>query len=349
MFAFNTLLSYVTPNPANVHERVPAFELVLGKWLPMPMFEMQHGVSGDVPYAWCRVRVDRVGEPAPDGRARYRFTWAFDTQTSDDEMSMFRPAFPAEGIDTMEFGLCNKVSNMILFMSPTGSFNVFSQYVAQLLGLDPTRTTYRYIGFYIYLVNFIRLVGASPEVTLHRCPRLRPRFLWIWCLTSVTRAPAACFLKTVISPRPPCSASAILPTLRTPTSIPFDMRLVFEQADFANDIVIEEEDMFRYPSMVRIGDEARRLVYRSLESEGLWAGTSNYSSPKRYLWDEAPFKQKWEYLTAETDPLYIRESENIYVPGLFRPLQQQGRVLYATLSPRRSLPTGIRIIRAPRL
>ena len=107
---------------------------------------------------------------------------------------------------------------------------------------------------------------------------------------------------------------------------PFDMRLVFGQADFANDIVIEEEDMFRYPSMVRIGDEARRPVYRSLESEGLWAGTSNYSSPKRYLWDEAPFKQKWEYLTAETDPLYIRESENIYVPGLFRPLQQQGRV-----------------------
>ena len=114
----------------------------------------------------CRPR----GRTAPDGRARYRFTWAFDTQTSDDEMSMFRPAFPAEGIDTMEFGLCNKVSNMILFMSPTGSFNVFSQYVAQLLGLDPTRTTYRYIGFYIYLVNFIRLVGASPEVTLHRCP-----------------------------------------------------------------------------------------------------------------------------------------------------------------------------------
>ena len=57
MFAFNTLLSYVTPNPANVHERVPAFELVLGKWLPMPMFEMQHGVSGDVPYALSLIHI----------------------------------------------------------------------------------------------------------------------------------------------------------------------------------------------------------------------------------------------------------------------------------------------------
>jgi hypothetical protein len=315
MFAFNTLLSYVTPNPANVHERVPAFELVLGKWLPMPMFEMQHGVSGDVPYAWCRVRVDRVGEPSPDGRARYRFTWAFDTQTSDDEMSMFRPAFPAEGIDTMEFGLCNKVSNMILFMSPTGSFNVFSQYVAQLLGLDPSRTTYRYIGFYIYLVNFIRLVGASPEVTLHRCPPQAEIPVDMVLDIGNSRTCGLLFEDGDFTK----AAMLSLRDLTDPAYTyehPFDMRLVFRQADFANDIVIEEEDMFRYPSMVRIGDEARRLVYRSLESEGLWAGTSNYSSPKRYLWDEAPFKQKWEYLTAETDPLYIRESENIYVPGL---------------------------------
>ena len=36
---------------------------------------------------------------------------------------------------------------------------------------------------------------------------------------------------------------------------PFDMRLVFRQADFANDIVIEDEDMFRYPSMVPVGSE----------------------------------------------------------------------------------------------
>ena len=48
---------------------------------------------------------------------------------------------------------------------------------------------------------------------------------------------------------------------------------------------ILDEEMFQWKSFVRIGEEARRLVYRSLEEEGLAEKTTNYSSPKRYLWD----------------------------------------------------------------
>lgn len=314
MFAVNSLLSYTTPNPAMLHERVAAFELILGKWLPMPMFEMQHGVSGDVPYAWCRVRIDRV-ESREDGLGCYRFTWAFDTRTSDDDMSMFRPAFPAEGIDRMEFGLCNRVSNLILFMSPAGGFSVFSHYIAQLLGLDASKSNYRYIGFYIYLANFIRLAGAAPEVTLHRCPASREIPVDFVLDIGNSRTCGLLFENGDFTK----AAMLALRDLSEPHRTyehPFDMRLVFRQADFANDIVIEEEDMFRYPSMVRVGDEAKRLVYRSVEDDGLWASTTNYSSPKRYLWDTDLYKQKWEFLTSDTDPLYIREAENIYIPGL---------------------------------
>ncbi len=314
MFSITSLASYTTPNPEKLHERIAAFELILGKWLPMPMFEIQHGVSGDVPYAWCRVKIDRI-EGEPEGLGRYRFTWAFDTRTSNDEMSMFRPAFPAEGIDRIEFGLCNRVSNLILFMSPNEGFNVFSQYMAQILGLDTNKSTYRYIGFYIYLANFIRLTGASPEVTLHRCPPQRQKPVDLVLDIGNSRTCGLLFEDGDFTK----AAMLALRDLTEPHRVyehPFDMRLVFRQADFANDIVIEEEDMFRYSSMVRVGDEAKRLVYRSVEDEGLWASTTNYSSPKRYLWDNDFYKQKWEFLTSETDPLYIRQAENIYVPGL---------------------------------
>ncbi len=161
IYTFNSLLSYLTPNPERVHERVPAFELLLGHWLPMPMFEMQHGVTTDVPYAWCRVKIERISEAREDGTARYRFIWAFDTRSSRDPMEIYRPTFPIEGIDKVEFGLCNRVSNLIPFMSPNGSFTVFSHYIAQLLGLDPAAGGYKYIGFYIYLINFIRFIGAG--------------------------------------------------------------------------------------------------------------------------------------------------------------------------------------------
>lgn len=315
VFSFNSPACFKTPNPANVHERISAFELILGKWLPMPMFEMQHGMSSDVPYGWCRLRIDRIGEGTVQGSELFRFTWAFDTETSTDEMALFRPTFPVEGIDKIEFALCNKVSSLLPFMSPTGEFTVFSHYIAELLGLDPNRNSYRYVGWYIYLINFLRIIGAAPEVTLHRCPEDRQIPVDLVLDIGNSRTCGLLFENGDFT-------KATMLALRdlTDPSItyeqPFDMRLVFRQADFANDIVIEGEDLFRYYSMVRVGEEAKKLVYKSVESDGLWASTTNYSSPKRYLWDNSLFKQKWEFLTTENDPLYIREAENIYVPKL---------------------------------
>ncbi|MDE6207472.1 MAG: virulence factor SrfB, partial [Muribaculaceae bacterium] len=315
LYSFNSLASYTTPNPANIHERVPAFELLLGHWLPMPMFEMYHGLSADVPYGWCRVKIDRVGPGSKPGTQRYRFVWAFDTKSSTDRNAVFRPTFPIEGMEKIEFGICSRVSNLIPFMAPQGDFTVFSHYIAQLLGLDPSGGNYRYIGFYIYLINYIRLVGAAPEVTLYPCPVSREIPVDLVLDIGNSRTCGLLFEDGDFTRVAMLALRDLTDPSRTYEQ-PFDMRLVFRQADFANDIVIEEEDMFRYASMVRVGNEARRLVYDSLQNDGLWTSSTNYSSPKRYLWDTALFSRKWEFLTTPSDPLYIRDAENVYVPGL---------------------------------
>lgn len=313
-YTFNNLLSYKVPRmPAN-GERVPGFELLLGHWLPMPMFEMQQGITGNVPYAWCRVKIDRVGQEDASGNARYRFTWAFDTRTSDNPMAEFRPSMPDNGADKVAFALCNRVSTLINFMSPIGDFTVFSHYVAQLLGLDPKGSGYRYIGFYIYLINYLRMLGVAPEVTLHRCPKDREIPVDMVLDIGNSRTCGILFENSDFT-------KAAMLTLRdltdpsVPYDHPFDMRLVFRQADFANDIVIEDEpELFRYLSLVRVGDEARRLVYKSVQNEGMWTSNTNYSSPKRYLWDNRPFDEAWRFLTTDDDPLYIRQAESIYMP-----------------------------------
>lgn len=316
MFTFNSLASFKVHNPENVHERIPAFDLIMGKWLPMPMFETQHDSSSDSPYAWARVRIDRVADGSTPGSGIYRFTWAFDTKISTDEMnSLYRPTFPVEGLEKLEFALCSKVSNLLPFMAPAGEFDVFSHYIAQLLGLDAAGSTLRYIGWYIYLINFVRTIGASPEVTLHRCPDERQIPVDLVLDIGNSRTCGLLFENSDFT-------KATMLTLRDMSDPslsydkPFDMRLVFRQADFGNDMVIEGEDLFRYPSMVRVGDEAKKLVYKSVQTAGLWASTTNYSSPKRYLWDNRLFKDRWEFLTIDSDPLYIREAGNIYVPGL---------------------------------
>lgn len=105
---------------------------------------------------------------------------------------------------------------------------------------------------------------------------------------------------------------------------PFDMRIVFRKADFGGAIFLEE-DMFAWRSFVRIGEEARRLVYRSREETDTNQMQTNYSSPKRYLWDEKPFGGTWKNLVSVDDPANVAIDNNIHIKGLSEHFDASGQ------------------------
>lgn len=312
IFGINTLSAFRVRSSDDSRAMVSAFSLLLNKWLPMPMFELEPtGYSQCAPYAWARVRIEDIGEGRAKASRRYRFTWAFDTETSDDDIfSNLRPSFQDDK-KMKQFSLCNKVFNMLGFMSTnTSHFSSFSEYIASLLGVDKNES-YKYIGFYIYFVNYIRLIGASPEVTLHNADEdTIPVDLVLDIGNSRTCG--------VLFERGEFTKSMMLDirNLSQPhltSDRPFDMRFAFRKADFGNDIYLPG-DFFTWKSFVRVGEEAQKLVYRSLEEEGLKARTTNYSSPKRYLWDEKKYDGKWEFLITEDDPSNVALASNIFVP-----------------------------------
>ena len=310
----------------------PAFELLLGKWLPMPMFERGiDGITSGDPFTWCRVKIECMGEGSRKGCQRYRFLWAFDTTLGDNdplaEQSNIiefgegeesldhykRPYFYEDEGDEKEFCLCNRADQMMDFMSTSPYFPAFSDYVSSLLGQLDRNESMRYVGYYIYLVNFIRLMGLAPEVTLHNNMRRQVDVDLVLDIGN-SRTCGVLFEEGDFT-------KAMMLELRDMSDPSksyeksFDMRLAFRKADFGNDIVLDH-DAFEWRSLVRIGDEARRLVYRSMEEEGLSERTTNYSSPKRYLWDTRPFDGHWEFLNTVDDPYNIRLSDNIFVAGL---------------------------------
>ncbi|WP_318377739.1 virulence factor SrfB [Enterobacter sp.] len=74
----------------------------------------------------------------------------------------------------------------------------------------------------------------------------------------------------------------------------FTSRLEFSEARFGKQHFSVEsgrEDAFVWPSIVRVGDEARSLAMQRLGTEG----NSGISSPRRYLWDETPVLQDWRF------------------------------------------------------
>lgn len=322
VYSINSLQSYRVRDLANAMNQVPAFEMLLDKWLPMPMFKKEvDGVTGNYPLAWCRMKMSRIGKAEKKGVEKFRLIWAFDTQSSEDELSVLRPYIGDEYSGSIEYCMCNKADLLMNFMSSKMDFHAFSDYVASLLGIQDADENKKYKAFYIYFLNFIRLSGGSPEVTLHKGKHDINVDLVLDIGNSRTCGilfEEGEFTKGKMLELRDLTSPWIFYENKT-----FDMRVVFRKADFGNDIVLDEE-MFQWKSFVRVGEEARKLVYRSLEEEGLSEKTTNYSSPKRYLWDEKRYEGKWENLVTTDDPYNVFLSNDISVPTLSKLFKDDG-------------------------
>ena len=173
-------------------------------------------------------------------------------------------------------------------------------------------------------MNFIRVIGAAPEVTLHNNTRKQIDVDLVLDIGN-SRTCGVLFEEGDFTKAMMLEIRDMSDPSKTYEKS-FDMRLAFRKADFGNDIVLDD-DAFEWRSFVRIGDEAKRLVYRSLEEDGLSERTTNYSSPKRYLWDMKPFDCKWENLITINDPYGIKLAGNIYIPGLSELFDHNGNYI----------------------
>lgn len=323
----NSFESYRVSDPENPREKVTAFSLLVGKWLPMPMFEVDpSGNSLGVPYGWCRVLIRPIGEGQKKGQERFQLIWAFDTQTSTDSLSVMSPAFADGEEGKKTFALCERPDMLFNFLSIKPEADQFSLYIASLLHINPAQIQhhrYKFIAYYIYLINFLRKIEAAPEVTLYNPPAESDIPVDMVLDIGNSRTCGVLFENGDFT-------KSVMLELRDLTSPwkrynqPFDMRLVFRRADFGNDLILPD-DLFKWKSIVRIGPEAKNLVYRSIEDPGLSERATNYSSPKRYLWDFAASQERWEYLITETDPFNVREAKDVFLKNFTDMFDERGR------------------------
>lgn len=321
----NTFESYRVNNPDDPTDKVPAFNLLLDKWLPMPMFETDPaGNTPGLPMGWCRVMIRRIGEGSVKGTYRYSLTWAFDTHLADNPLSSFFPYFYDDSEKKKTFALCNKPDVLFNFLSIIEEQNAVSQYIASLLHINPEKLIhhrYKFIAYYIYLINFLRLSDAAPKVTLYNPTDGDIEVDMVLDIgnsrTCGVLFEDGDFTRSVMLELRDLTRSWI--TYKNP----FDMRLVFRRADFGNDLILPEE-AFNWKSIVRVGEEARSLVYHSIEDSGIAERANNYSSPKRYLWDKKKSPARWEYLVTDTDPFNVRQSPNIFLENFTDMFDEKG-------------------------
>lgn len=333
-YTINNLSSYKLKISTASQEKEMLYKLLLDKWLPMPMFCLEpDGSSSAYPTGWCRVRMNLLSEDSKSGVSRFRLTWAFDTTLSDDEFSIERPVFFDTDPESKVFSLCNRADVLLGYFfsgeSEVCACTNVTEYLARILGIDlsavttSTKDMFKFVAYYIYLINLLRL-KTSIEVTLHNhrdtsCDIPVDMVLDI----GNSRTCGVLFENGSFHE----ARMLELRNLSRPWvtyNTAFDMRIVFRRADFGNDIITEDESLFAWKSFVRVGNEAKELVYNAASQEGLSQKTNNYSSPKRYLWDLKPFVGKWEFLISKDDPLNVRVSDSVYISGLSKLFEEDG-------------------------
>lgn len=302
------------------HENKTAFELLLGKWLPMPMYEVEiSGQSTGYPNGWCRVRIDAIGEQQKNGMQRFRCVWAFDTRLAKDATEgILRPAFLSGSDESKTYSLCNRADLLLggFLNIPDGQNEApVSDYLVSLLGIDLRENTahkYKFLAYYIYLINYLRLSGAAPEVTLYN-KETKQIPVDISVDMGNSRTCAVLFEKGDFTKARMLRLRDLSEPWRTYENA-FDMRITFRRADFGGDLT-QGKELFQWPSLVRVGEEAKHLVYRSLEEHGESERTTNYSSPKRYLWDGRPYQNRWELMIVGDDPTNLKVNSQIFIEG----------------------------------
>ena len=105
---------------------------------------------------------------------------------------------------------------------------------------------------------------------------------------------------------------------------PFSMRLAFVEPKFG-DINIPQFKNFRWPSLLRLGNEASRFINtHNLDTEKGKEMASHHSSPKRYLWDSAKTEVPWEFVNFKGTNI----SESIYFEGISEQFKDNGEYAY---------------------
>lgn len=332
----------------------PILNKFLNTWLPFPYFEYNTaGKLGIGPFNWARVKVVPTGDII-DGCVEWDIVVAIDTTAvyddgnySDDYKET--PVFPNEFEQQKKFGVCDSDFNLLTFCSSDDNKSEWiDKYIMRIVHNTNDINTiteqhrFNYLASYIFFVNLLRKYTDLPDITLYK-DRNVAKITNVDLVVDMGNSKTTALLveeNDFTRTRMLHLQNFTQPQYASEDS--FDMNIAFQKADFG-DMGLENTTQFLFPSFMRLGDEAKYLMYNAqngmLTSERL----SICSSPKRYLWDTKKRKYEWEYalLIAQGDTDY----DPIWIDGISNQLNEDGTLSEngaqgdMTLYSRRSLMT----------
>ena len=303
-------------------------------WFPMPFFQLNGKRSDFGPTNWCRFKLIPKGQ---EGKIKkYNLLLAFDTRTVfkeegfEEEDLQETPIFTNAADISKNFALCNTEEGLIGYCSDEKNCGWVDKYLLKHFhGIDNINERrlempkMKYLAQYIFINRYIQLFGNLPTITLYSNQNAAIGNVDLVVDIGNSRTCAVLFDNSDFTKSSPLE----LQDFTTPVSNgelnkyrdSFDMRLAFREANFGGKFGLENSNQFVYPSMIRLGLEATRLIHKAINMNAGAEKKSTFSSPKRFLWDERPQNQEWEFVQLDGET-----SHPIYIEGISEQLNEDG-------------------------
>lgn len=303
-------------------------------WLPFPFFQLNGKRSDFGPTNWCRFKL--IPDNHNSREKKYNILLAFDTRTVfkeegfEEEDLEETPIFTNAAVLSKKYALCNTEEGLIGYCSEGKKCAWVDKYLLKLFheidNINDKKLPMpklKYLAQYIFINRYIQLYGNVPTITLYSNKNAACRDVDIVIDIGNSRTCAVLFDNSDFTKSSPLELQNFSnPIVRGKINKyrdSFDMRLAFHEADFGGNFGLDKSSQFVYPSMVRLGKEANQLLYKATNQNQGVEKTSTFSSPKRFLWDDKPQNQEWEFVQLESET-----SKPIYIKGVSEQLNMDG-------------------------
>jgi hypothetical protein len=311
-----------------------ALEHFENKWLPLPYFEeMEEGTNLFGPTNWARIKLvprdsNDINRPRIGSRY-YEATIIFDTNVKYGEDMLEYPTI-FENTTVKIFSLCSSKDELLKYVMDRSCCWIDEyliklvhgdeQYINKSIETGGIKDIFEYKAYYIYLMYYLQAKNIFRRVRLFTDKDVEKIDVDIVLDIGNSRTCGLLFENSDFTKVKMLELQDYTNTWRS-YSDPFDMRLAFRKADFG-EIGPPFNTQFIIPSILRVGEEASWLIYNAQTMEdGNVENVTNYSSPKRYLWDDEKFKKQWNFILLKGEPQ--SQTTVIYLKGISEQFKQR--------------------------
>ena len=294
---------------------------VLGKWIPVPFFK-NNNINQDVfgPTDWVRVMIS-VNE-----EGEYVASFAIDTSVTGNERENTTP-FASTNINDNVFSISENTDVVLAFLDDRKGCEWVFEYLQNEFSFDTTESSLVHIAAYQV---FIKLLLCQEELFNIQLLPQKNNSVFVDMVIDVGNS-TTCALLFEDSGESIFNFNKVkkleIQDLTKPYlsyNESFSSNIVFSKVKFNDGI--STNNKFKWPSIIRFGEEAKRLINSSNIELSLERDPVSFSSsPKRYLWDQALSEKNWEFLSEN-----MKIPQPVYLEGVTNHLQLDGAIVKDT-------------------